>query len=77
MTSRDPSTIRVDAVIPVYNEQHVLPRSVGTLHEYRDTHLRCAWRIRIADYACSDDTLAVAQELAARSPRVDVLHLDK
>lgn len=77
MTSRDPSTIRVDAVIPVYNEQHVLPRSIGTLHEYLDSHLRYDWRIRIADNASTDDTLAVAQELAERLPRVDVLHLDQ
>lgn len=77
MSARDPSTIRVDAVIPVYNERHVLERSITTLHEYLSTQLPYDWRIRIADNASTDDTLAVAKDLAERLPRVEVLHLDK
>ncbi len=77
MTSREPSTVRVDAVIPVYNEQHVLERSVATLHEHLQSHLSYDWRIRIADNASTDTTLEVARRLAERLPRVEVLHLDQ
>lgn len=77
MTSRTPQTIRVDAVIPVYNEQHVLERSISTLHAYLTGHLPYDWRIRIADNASTDDTLRVAQHLATRMERVEVLHLDQ
>jgi len=77
MTSRDPASIRIDAVIPVYNEQHVLERSITALHTFLDQHLPYDWRIRIADNASTDDTLRVAQDLGQRFPRVEVLHLDK
>jgi glycosyltransferase involved in cell wall biosynthesis len=80
----------VDIVIPVYNEEHVLARSVETLRVFlRDNLPAClpsgqagrtgrphAWRIVIADNASSDGTLAVAQELAAQYPgEVAVVHL--
>ncbi len=77
MSERDPSGIRVDAVIPVYNEQHVLERSITTLHAFLSEHLSYDWRIRIADNASTDETLRVARELAERFARVEVLHLDK
>ena len=77
MTNRDPASIRVDAVIPVYNEAHVIERSVATLADYLDKHLPYDWRIRIADNASTDTTLQVAQGLSERMPRVDVLHLDQ
>jgi glycosyltransferase involved in cell wall biosynthesis len=77
MDSREPGSIRVDAVIPVYNEQHVLGRSIATLHDFLSRHLPYDWRIVIADNASTDDTLMVARGLAERMERVDVLHLDK
>lgn len=77
MTSRDPGTIRVDTVIPVYNERHVLEGSITTLHRYLAEHLPYDWRIVIADNASTDDTLQVAQELAERLERVEALHLDQ
>lgn len=67
----------VDAVIPVYNEEHVLAHSVGTLHAFLTEHLPYDWRILIADNASTDGTLAVARELNARHKRVDFLHLDQ
>ena len=77
MTTRDPASIRVDAVIPVYNEQHVLERSIITLHRHLEQHLKYDWRIRIADNASTDNTLQVARSLAERLRRVEVLHLDQ
>lgn len=76
MTTRDSATFRVDAVIPVYNEEHVLARSVATLHDFLAGHLTYDWRIVVADNASTDGTLAVAENLAKRYERVEVIHLD-
>src|SRR5215207_126712 len=77
MTTRDSRSVRVDAVIPVYNEQHVLEGSAAKLHAYLTEHLPYDWRIVIADNASTDQTLQVARDIAARMERVEVLHLDK
>lgn len=73
----DPASIRVDAVIPVYNEAHVIEQSVATLHAFLAEHLPYDWRIVIADNASTDATLEVAQRIAASNPRVRVHHLDE
>jgi putative flippase GtrA len=67
---------KVDVVIPVYNEAHVLDRNVTTLHHYLRDHFPFPWRITIADNASTDDTWQVAQALRARYPRVGAVHLD-
>ncbi len=69
--------VRVDIVIPVYNEEVALPKSVATLCEYLTTYLPYDWRVIIANNASTDNTLEIAQGLAAENPRVSVLHLDK
>jgi glycosyltransferase involved in cell wall biosynthesis len=73
----DRSTIRVDAVIPVYNEAHVLDKSVGTLAAFLEANLPYDWRIVVADNASTDATLGVAKEIADHNRRVNVLHLDQ
>lgn len=65
----------VDAVIPVYNEAHVLAQSIGTLVGFLGAQLPYAWRIVVADNASTDGTLGVAERLAAQHPRVVVQHL--
>lgn len=65
----------VDIVIPVYNEERVLERSVETLRSFLAQHLPYRWRVLVADNASTDGTLALAQELARRYEDVDYLHL--
>jgi glycosyltransferase involved in cell wall biosynthesis len=77
MSTRDPSSIRVDAVIPVYNEQRVLERNITTLHAFLRAHLPYDWRIVIADNASTDRTLEIACALQRYLERVAVLHLDQ
>src|SRR5215211_6908100 len=72
-----PASIRVDAVIPVYNEAHVLEKSVATLSEYLERRLPYDWRIVVADNASTDATLAVATRIGDENRRVNVLHLDQ
>ncbi len=67
---------RVDIVVPVYNEQGGLERSIRRLHDYLTTSLALPWRIVIADNASTDATLAIARTLAVELRGVTVLHLD-
>jgi glycosyltransferase involved in cell wall biosynthesis len=67
---------RVDIVIPVYNEEVALERSVRRLHDFLVANLPLPWRIVIADNASTDRTLGIAWALAATLPNVPVLHLD-
>ncbi len=55
----------VDIVIPVYNEQHVLPQTIPTLRGFLlETGFPYSWRIVIADNASIDDTPNVGRRLA-------------
>jgi glycosyltransferase involved in cell wall biosynthesis len=56
---------RVDIVIPVYNEQAALERSVRRLHAFLSAGPAYDWRIVIADNGSTDATLALARRLAA------------
>ncbi len=71
-----PTTTRIDIVIPVYNEQHGLERSIRRLHAFLSQEMPFAWRIVIADNASTDATLAIARALAVELANVEVLHLD-
>ncbi len=67
----------VDVVIPVYNEERDLPRSIATLHAFLKENCLYRWRIMIADNASTDRTLELAKELARRYPEVTYIHLDQ
>lgn len=73
----DPSKIRVDVVIPVYNEEKDLPTSIETLHKFMTDNVSYDWRIVIADNASVDRTLEIAKALSERYPRVKYIHLDQ
>jgi glycosyltransferase involved in cell wall biosynthesis len=66
-------------VIPVYNEERDLERSVTTLRRFLlENGQRWDWRVVVADNASIDRTLAIAQDLTARWPgQVGVVHLDQ
>jgi putative flippase GtrA len=70
-----PFAERVDIVIPVYNEQEALERSVRRLHAFLTGTVPLSWRIVIADNASTDSTYVVARRLALELPGVTVLHL--
>jgi glycosyltransferase involved in cell wall biosynthesis len=66
----------VDILLPVYNEQHVLEKSVTTLRKFlRDNVDDFDWIITIGDNASTDKTLEVAQDLEKRFDDVRVFHL--
>src|SRR5918996_4982135 len=65
----------VDIVIPVYNEEQDLPKSIKKLTEFLKVHLNHPWRIVIADNASTDGTHAVSQRLCREQPGVEYLYL--
>jgi putative flippase GtrA len=73
--SRAPTPARVDVVVPVFDEQRVLDRSIRRLHDHLTEQMPFEWRIVIADNASTDRTPRIAAALAADLPGVQVLRL--
>jgi glycosyltransferase involved in cell wall biosynthesis len=68
---------RVDVVLPVFNEERVLERSVRALHLFLTDNLLHDWRIVIADNGSQDQTQVIAQRLAKELVNVDVKHISE
>lgn len=69
--------LRVDVVIPVYNEEQALPGSIAQLDAFLREHCRHDWRIVIADNASVDRTPEVGRGLAERYERVRYERLER
>jgi len=69
------TTTQIEIVVPVYNEEVALERSIRRLHRFLCTNMPFAWRIVIADNASTDDTPRIARSLACALANVDVLTL--
>ena len=69
-------TQSVDVVIPVYNEERDLVRSVRRLHAYLETRFPFPATITIVDNASTDATWPIAEYLATELPNVRAIHLD-
>src|SRR3972149_333415 len=65
----------VDVVLPVYNEEHGLERSVRALHRFLADNLAHDWRIVIADNGSKDGTRAPGPRLAAELANVACVHI--
>ncbi|HEX3509492.1 MAG TPA: dolichyl-phosphate beta-glucosyltransferase [Solirubrobacteraceae bacterium] len=72
-----PREPRLEVVVPVYNEAHVLRASITTLHAHMRATFAFPFAITIADNASGDGTLDVARALARELPEIGVLHLDR
>ena len=70
-------TLRVDTVIPVYNEEKALPGSIQQLNAFLTAECRHDWRIVIADNASVDRTPEVGRALAEQFPRVRYERLER
>ena len=69
--------VQVDVVVPVYNEQAGLERSIRRLHHFLEAEFPFTWRIVIADNASTDATPAIARALAGTLSGVQVLRLER
>jgi glycosyltransferase involved in cell wall biosynthesis len=73
----NPQQLDVEVVVPVYNEEATLDRSIRRLHAFLAKSFPFSWRIVIADNASTDGTLKIARRLADYFPGVEVLHLER
>jgi glycosyltransferase involved in cell wall biosynthesis len=69
------SSVRVDLVIPVLNEAHVLEPNVRKVHRFFTDRIGYTWRIVIAENGSTDGTEAVARRLCESLPGVELLTL--
>src|SRR3954452_16381894 len=67
----------VEIVVPVYNEQAQLERSVRRLHRFLRDGFPFTWSIVIADNASTDETPRIAERLAADLSDVRALRLER
>lgn len=69
----------VDILLPVYNEEHVLEKSITTLRKFLQDNVKndFDWIITVGDNASTDSTMEVANGLAERFNDVRVFHLDQ
>jgi putative flippase GtrA len=65
----------LEIVVPVYNEEAGLERSVRRLHRFLTDGFRFSWRIVIADNASTDTTQAIGERLQDALPAVAYLRL--
>jgi glycosyltransferase involved in cell wall biosynthesis len=65
----------VELVVPVYNEEEALPRSIPILTDFLKANLPNPWQIIIADNASTDGSRAVSEALCREHPRVSYLYL--
>ncbi|TFC04912.1 bifunctional glycosyltransferase family 2/GtrA family protein [Cryobacterium sp. MDB2-33-2] len=69
------AALALDVVVPVYNEQQTLARSIRVLHAYLTDQFEEPWRVTIANNASTDNTAAIADSLTAELPGVHAVHL--
>lgn len=70
--------LSLNIVIPVYNEEKELKKSVETLLLFCRKHFPdYVWRVTIADNASTDETYTVAKALALSYPNVRAMHLSQ
>jgi glycosyltransferase involved in cell wall biosynthesis len=67
----------VDVVVPVYNEEAALERSIHRLHRFLSESFPFGWRIVIADNASTDATPEVARRLCGRLRGVEYMRLER
>lgn len=71
----DTDILRLDIVVPVFDEATTLEASITSLHHHLTRHVTETWRITVADNASTDGTPALADDLARRLRGVTAVHL--
>lgn len=67
----------LDIVVPVYNEEADITRCLQRLHAHLTADVPFTARITVADNASTDNTVAIAAELAGELGGIRVMHLDE
>jgi glycosyltransferase involved in cell wall biosynthesis len=67
----------VDVIIPVYNEEKILPQSMKTLVTFLRENVSRPFRVLITDNASIDRTEEVSRQLAEQYPEVDYVRIPR
>lgn len=67
----------VDLVIPVYNEEAQLAKSIAVLRAFLSKNLDMPYRIVVADNGSTDTTLGIAKSLSEQYKDVGYVHLEQ
>lgn len=68
--------LALEIVVPVFNEESVLEKSITELANYLKLEMPATWQITIADNASTDNTEAIAARLVQTLPHVVYRRLD-
>ncbi|WP_307362731.1 bifunctional glycosyltransferase family 2/GtrA family protein [Pseudarthrobacter niigatensis] len=68
--------LALEIVVPVYNEEAVLERSITRLAEYLTNEMPSRWKITIADNASTDRTAVIAARLSEQLDNVGYRRLE-
>ncbi|WAJ31724.1 bifunctional glycosyltransferase family 2/GtrA family protein [Arthrobacter sp. FX8] len=68
--------LALEIVVPVYNEEAVLERSITRLAEYLTNEMPSTWKITIADNASTDRTPVIAARLSEHMQNVGYRRLE-
>ncbi|MGX1160161.1 GtrA-like protein [Arthrobacter sp. SLBN-100] len=68
--------LALEIVVPVFNEESVLEKSIVELVDYLKLEMPATWQITIADNASTDNTRLIATRLAETMPNVAYRRLD-
>jgi polyisoprenyl-phosphate glycosyltransferase len=71
------STPRIALVIPLFNEQAVLPELCARLAALFDAHDDCAWRAVLVDDGSGDLTAAIVRAQCERDARFELVELSR
>jgi putative flippase GtrA len=69
--------VEVEVVVPVYNEERVLGKSIRRLHDFLTHQSRFSWQITIVDNASVDATPEIASSLQSVLSGVRFLRLEQ
>lgn len=70
-------TMRIDFVIPVFNEESCLAANIERLDAHLQTHASYDWKIIIADNASTDQTPVIADNLESKNDNVENYRLER
>ena len=62
--------VEIDIVIPAYNEEKNLEKSILKLYNWIEEHSKHKWTITIANNASTDKTLQIAKGLEIKFPKI-------
>jgi glycosyltransferase involved in cell wall biosynthesis len=67
----------IEFVMPVYNEEKDLEKSITVLYKYLSSNIKNNWKITIADNASTDRTAEVGKRLSRKFNKADYFYVNR